>query len=312
MATYPNASSWRTGSPGSAWWTLPQPDGQTYVCSWTGREIIRRAQSKMNGYYGSRRTPLTVDGIIGDKTMDALIAYATEVAPGMAAYAGWTDLAAKLQADKAAKRVTYYTLRFLAWLAGNWGPDSLDALNIPNGTVAPVYGSGSALPTSPQTNPTCAAQAQPATPGATPATGTTGGTTGSAATTAGTTAANVGEIFTTPPATSTGGNTETGTNQLGVLPTRTTTGTTGGTTGGTTTSTTTINVAPTPSTTAAAPAGTTPVAASPTGLYIAGGVAAVAALGAIAYAATRKPQRGARGPRGRVGAGRRPRQLGRG
>src|SRR5512146_2305006 len=153
---YPSKSDWTSGAPGSAWWITGAGTSAEKVCSWTGHEIIRRAQTRLRDPFPGVEAAVTGNGVIGSETMGALAAFADHMVTIGAP--GWDDRLEGIRSEMAERRVGLSAMEVLAWLVTPQASENITRIAIDIGPYTPpVWSRASAAPVAPQASPTCEA-----------------------------------------------------------------------------------------------------------------------------------------------------------
>lgn len=117
---YPDPPDFRSGEPLAAWFLINLGEGRTLGVATQGETANKRIQRALNEYSAGRSSvfgaPLTVDGIIGDRTLAALEVAAREheaADPG----GGYGQIRSVIQGDRRARRISPLSYRWGLWLA---------------------------------------------------------------------------------------------------------------------------------------------------------------------------------------------------
>lgn len=146
MAITDRPSDFLSGEPMAAYFYVDQGEGRTLGIATQGETANKRIQRALNDYFAGRNVvqPLTVDGVIGDRTLSALDVAAREhesAAPG----SGYSQIRSVIQADRRNRTIAPLSYRWGLWLAYVRPEPTLrgrdySAVVIPTGTRLPIYG----------------------------------------------------------------------------------------------------------------------------------------------------------------------------
>lgn len=145
---FPANSDFISGEPLAAWFLVGIGEGRTYGYATQGETANKRIQRALNDYFSGRESvagnPLTVDGVVGQRTLEKLKRAADEHARADS-MGGYGEIAARLAADLRARTLSPLSYRWGLWLAYVRSDPTLSGrtwgdLVITANTRLPVYG----------------------------------------------------------------------------------------------------------------------------------------------------------------------------